>query len=338
MQIKELGELNLIKKLLKQFETSNPDVIKGIGDDAAVTRLDEKRRLLLTTDMLVEDVHFSLSYTSAYVLGKKAVSVSLSDIAAMGGTPKFLLTSIAIPKNTSTDFIDLFYKGVRERIDEFDVALIGGNTSASPDKIVIEAIVIGEALNEDVVFRSGASTGDIIYATGFLGDSSLGLDIWKNRGGKSITDHFMRDAMLEHIDPAPRVKEGKLIAEKKLATAMIDISDGLMLDLRHIAEESNVGAKVYSANIPLSTAMKRRIIDKPDDIMFSLTGGEDYELLFTAMPENKEKIQELSKEINLPITQIGEIVSKEQGIKVFDKDWVEMKIETEGFEHFKAKI
>lgn len=335
MQLKELGELNLIKKLLKQFETSNPDVVQGIGDDAAVTRLDEKRCLLLTTDMLVEDVHFSLSYTSAYVLGKKAVSVSLSDIAAMGGTPKFLLTSIAIPKNTSSDFIDLFYKGVKERIDEFDVALIGGNTSSSPDKIVIEAIVIGEALNEDVVFRSGARAGDIIYATGFLGDSSLGLDIWKNRGDKSITDPFMRDAMLEHIDPAPRVKEGKLITEKKLATSMIDISDGLMLDLRHIAEESNVGAKIDLTSIPLSTAMKRHLIDKPDDIMLSLTGGEDYELLFTAMPENKEKIQELSKEINLPITQIGEIVSKEEGVKVFDKDGCEMKIDIEGFEHFR---
>lgn len=336
MQIKEFGELNIIKKFLTQFEVSNHNILKGIGDDAAVIKFDNKC-LLITTDMLVEDVHFLSSYTSQYVLGKKAVAVSLSDIAAMGGIPKYLLTSIAMPEHTLTEFIDLFYRGVKERIEEFNMALIGGNTSSSPDRIIIESVVIGEALTEQVVYRNGAKVGDIVYTTGFLGDSALGLRIWKTKGTEPVTDPFMRDAMLKHINPVPRVKEGRLIAEKRLASAMIDISDGLIQDLRHIAEKSGVGAMVRLSNIPLSTAMKRHILNKPDDITFAMSGGEDYELLFTARPERKEEIEELSKEINLPITAIGEIVPKEDGIKVIAQDGMEMKIEKEGFEHFREQ-
>ena len=197
-------------------------------------------------------------------------------------------------------------------------------------------IVIGEALTAEVVYRHGAKPGDIIYTTGFLGDSALGLKIWKARGDKPVTDPFMRDAMLEHIDPVPRVKEGRLIAERKIATAMTDISDGLILDLRHLADESGVGARVYVSEIPLSTAMKRHIINNPDGIMLSLTGGEDYELLFTAPPDMKTMIEELSKEVNLPITAIGEMVQIEEVLKVIDKEGAELKIFNEGFEHFKS--
>ena len=141
MQIKELGELGLIKKLAGQFAPSHPRVIKGIGDDTSVTIQDENKYLLCTTDTLVEDIHFSLKYTPSYNLGKKAVSISLSDIAAMGGTPIFLLTSIALPPTTSTDFITLLYRGIKEKADEFGVVLIGGNTSSSTDKIYLKSFL-----------------------------------------------------------------------------------------------------------------------------------------------------------------------------------------------------
>lgn len=334
MQIKEFGELNIIKRFLTQFKSTEHDVIKGIGDDCAVVRIDEQKCLLITTDMLVEDIHFLLACTSPYTLAKKAVSASLSDISAMGGTPKYLLTSIALPAHTETAFVSLFYKGIKEKTEEFNMPLIGGNTSSSPDKIVIESIIIGEATTEQVVYRSGARVGDVIYTTGFLGDSALGLNIWKIKGDTPVTDPFMRDAMLCHINPAARVKEGRLIAERKLASAMIDISDGLLQDLRHITEESGVGARVVLSNIPLSTAMKRHILSKPEDIAFALSGGEDYELLFTAGCEKKGEIEDLSKETALPITQIGEIVPKEDGVKVINQDGSEAKIIKEGFEHF----
>lgn len=335
MQIKELGELGLIKKLAGQFAASHPRVIKGIGDDTSVTIQDENKYLLCTTDTLVEDIHFSLKYTPSYNLGKKAVSISLSDIAAMGGTPMFLLTSLILPAATSTDFIDFLYKGIKEKADESGVALIGGNTSSSPGKIIISTTMLGEVPKDQLVLRKGASVGDMIYVTGLLGDSSLGLKIWKQKGNRPITDPFLKDAMLAHIDPAPRVREGRRIAEKQLATAMIDISDGLILDLRHIAEESDVGARVWFKKIPISTGLKRWVVDHPQDIALAISGGEDYELLFTISKENSRSIDAVSRELNIPITYIGEIVSKEEGLTVLDEKNEPFPLTAEGFEHFK---
>lgn len=336
MELKELGEFGLLKKLSGQFKSTHPRVIKGIGDDTSVTVQDETKYLLCTTDTLVEDIHFSLKHTSSYNLGKKAVSISLSDIAAMGGAPTFLLTSIILPAGTPVDFINLLYKGIKERADEFAVALIGGNTSASPEKIVITTIMLGEVPKDQVIFRKGASAGDVIYVTGRLGDSSLGLKIWKEKDDKIITDPFLKDAMLAHIDPFPRVREGRKLAEKKLATSMIDISDGLISDLRHIAEESMVGAKIWLDKIPISTALKRWLVDHPADITLSLSGGEDYELLFTAPKTNTPMIENLAKELGIPITQIGEIVPQEYGISVLDDKGGVFQPPSNGFEHWKS--
>ena len=336
MELKELGEFGLLKKLSGQFKSTHPRVIKGIGDDTSVTVQDETKYLLCTTDTLVEDIHFSLKHTSSYNLGKKAVSISLSDIAAMGGAPTFLLTSIILPASTPVDFINLLYKGIKERADEFAVALVGGNTSASPEKIVITTIMLGEVPKDQVIFRKGASAGDVVYVTGRLGDSSLGLKIWKEKDDKIITDPFLKDAMLAHIDPFPRVREGRKLAEKKLATSMIDISDGLISDLRHIAEESMVGAKIWLDKIPISTALKRWLVDHPADITLSLSGGEDYELLFTAPKANTPLIENMAKELGIPITQIGEIVSQEYGVTVLDDKGGVFQPPSNGFEHWKS--
>ncbi|MEK6598970.1 MAG: thiamine-phosphate kinase [Deltaproteobacteria bacterium] len=337
MQIKELGELGLVKKLTEQFAPGHPRVVKGIGDDASVTIQDDSQYLLCTTDTLVEDIHFSLQYTPYYNLGRKAVSISLSDIAAMGGTPMFLFTSIILPPATPIDFINLLYKGIKEKALEFDVALIGGNTSASSDKIIINTTILGEVPKDQVIFRKGASVGNGIYITGRLGDSSLGLKMWKKKDKKTVTDPFLKDAMLAHIDPSPRVKEGRAIAKKKLATSMIDVSDGLISDLRHIAEESRVGAQIWLKKLPLSTGLKKWLSDHPQDIALALSGGEDYELLFTAPKGNAPQIDALSSELDIPITQIGEIVPEGCGITVLDEKGDIFHLATEGFEHFKTE-
>lgn len=330
MQIKKLGELGLIKKLAGRFAAHNPRVIKGIGDDTSVTIQDETKYLLCTTDTLVEDIHFSLKYTPPYNLGKKAVSISLSDIAAMGGTPTFLLTSITIPAKTTTDFINLLYKGIKKRAHEFDVSLIGGNTSSSSGKIIITTTMLGEAPKNEAVFRKGASVGDMIYVTGCLGDSSLGLKILKDR------KNLKNKAILKHIDPLPRVREGRELAKRKLASSMIDISDGLISDLRHIAEQSSVGANVWLNRAPLSSSFKRWITDHPQDITLALNGGEDYELLFTASKDNASQIQALSKALSLPITHIGEIMPERYGITVLDGKGKVFPLAMEGFEHFRS--
>ena len=336
MEIKELGELGLIKRLAGQFTPGHPRVVKGIGDDASVTIQDDSQYLLCTTDTLVEDIHFSLQYTPSYNLGRKAVSISLSDIAAMGGTPKFLFTSIILPPATSTDFINLLYKGIKEMALEFDVALIGGNTSSSPDKIIINTTILGEVPKDQVMFRKGASVGNRIYVTGRLGDSGLGLKMLKeSQKSKVKSQNLQNKVILKHIDPLPRVREGREIAKKKLATSMIDISDGLISDLRHIAEESRVGAQIWLKKLPLSTGLKKWLSDHPQDIALALSGGEDYELLFTAPKGNAPQIDTLSSELGIPITQIGEIVPEGCGITVLDEKGDIFHLAVDGFEHFK---
>lgn len=339
MQIKDLGEFALIKRLSDRFATGHPRLIKGIGDDTSVTIEDESKYLLCTTDTLGEDIHFSLRYTSPYHLGRKAVSISLSDIAAMGGAPMFLLTSIILPAETSVDFVDFLYKGIKERAEEFEVGIIGGNTSSSSDKIIINTTILGEVPKDHVVFRKGAKAGDKIYVTGCLGDSGLGLKMLKEiQNSKFKIQSLKNNAILKHIDPMPRVREGIAIAEKKLATAMIDVSDGLISDLRHIAEESSVGARVWLQKIPVSKDLKGWVAAHPRDIALALGGGEDYELLFTASEENSIKIDAISRALNTQITQIGEIVSKEKGIVVIDENDEVFHPADEGFEHFKNRL
>jgi thiamine-monophosphate kinase len=335
MEIRELGELYLVKKLTRQFTPGHPRVVKGIGDDTSVTRQDNSKYLLCTTDTLVEDTHFSLHYTSPRNLGRKAVSISASDIAAMGGAPIFLFTSITLPPSISIDFISLLYKGIKERALEFDIALIGGNTSSSPDKIIINTTILGEVPKDQVVFRTGASVGNMIYVTGHLGDSGLGLKMLKERQKtKNKSQNLKNKAILKHINPVPRVREGRAIAKNKLATSMIDISDGLISDLRHISEESGIGATIWLEKLPISAGLKKWLTGHPQDITLALGGGEDYELLFTAPKGTAAAIDALSKKLDIPITHIGEIMPKRCGITILDEEGDIFHLANEGFEHF----
>jgi thiamine-monophosphate kinase len=330
MELREIGEFGLINRIRKSMAASDPDLIQGIGDDVAVVGLGNKV-LLVTTDILIEDIHFDRSWIDPYRLGKKALAVNLSDIAAMGGTPRYFLISLGLPKNLPLSFFSSFYRGLKEGAKRFHVALIGGDTSLS-QKIVINICLLGEGKKGELLFRKGARIGNDLFVSGTLGDAALGLKILQKEGLQGRT----RGLIGKHLSPCPRIELGQAITGHRLATAMIDVSDGLLIDTTHLLEESGVGACIWEDRIPLSGLYRKWIhaySKKPYEI--ALTGGEDYELLFTASPEIRERISSLARSLKIPITRIGEILHKKQGLHIIRKDGKDYSPSRLGFEHFR---
>ena len=331
MRLKKVGEFPLIDIILKQTNTSHPSVINGIGDDAAVIAENSDRCLLITTDILREDIHFKKTFTTPYLLGKKCLSVNLSDIAAMGGTPFYYFVSISVPPEISLNFIKELYRGMHQRAKEFNTVLLGGDTVSSLKDIVISITLIGKAKKKSVIYRNSAKKGDLVYVTGYPGESALGLLMLK----KDKESFKRRSAVNKHLDPCPRIEIGKTLAEKNLANSMIDISDGLFADLGHITCQSKKGARIYLSQIPLSNTYKKECLKFSKDIYNpALFGGEDYELLFTSAARNKTKIKNLSKKLGIPITCIGEITEAPKEIIVLDSSNKKMKIKNSGYRHF----
>ncbi|MBI5598907.1 MAG: thiamine-phosphate kinase [Deltaproteobacteria bacterium] len=339
MRLKEVGEDPLIERLKKDFAAAHPRILKAIGDDAAVVAIDRKRCILTTTDTLVEGVHFSPRYSPPYLLGRKAVSISLSDIAAMGGSPFFFLLSVALKSSVTLEFFNELYRGVRDCAAEAGVFLVGGNTSEAPSETVITSTMIGEAPKDEIVYRSGARAGDVIYLTGTAGDAALGLEVLKRSGPRSIAKGAFRgpfkNAVERHLNPTARVRAGRFIARKKLATAMIDTSDGLMRDLRRLSVESRVGAMVELKRLPLSKAMGAYIKCNPRQRHLPLHGGEDYELLFTAAEARGPEVASLGKKLGVRITAIGRVLARSAGVRVFDEYGSCVPLDREGYEHFR---
>lgn len=333
MKFNEIGEFGFIESIKKECITTLKDIIKGIGDDCAVFGPYSGRVLLFTTDMLVEDIHFLKAKITPYQLGWKTIAVNLSDIAAMGGRPLFLLISLAIPAEMNIELIQDFYKGMKDICEHYEVNILGGDTVASPDKLVISVSLIGDAKENEVLYRSGARPGDSIYVTGNIGDSSAGLKILKNEISppKSIASHFIK----LHNEPKPLIKTGRIIAASRLASAMIDLSDGLLSDLGHICKESGVGAMLFKKKIPISSELKllaSRVKFNPIDLAFS--GGEDYLLLLT-VPKAKIKDFEIlyKNKGSSPLYLIGEI-REEKGVRMVNDDGSIEEISIRGFNHF----
>jgi len=323
MQLKELGEKALIEILDKRFSQTDPRVIKGIGDDCAVTIPSRGKVLLSSTDTLTEEIHFSLTYTPPKLLGRKLVNVSVSDIIAMGGTPQFILLSITMPSTIDENFITELYRGVDEACKESSMVLIGGNMSSIPGEgsIVLTSTVLGEASKDKVIYRSGASAGEAVYVTGTIGTSYLGLI-----------------GLPRHLDPKPRTKIARTIARKGLATAMMDTSDGLAIDLATLAEASKVSAKVETTLLPISSELQSYLKKEKEDLQLPLRGGEDYELLFTAKEEHKEEIAMLAEQSGIAITRIGliEISDKDSNhVRFIQNNGTELKIKNKGFDHYR---
>jgi thiamine-monophosphate kinase len=338
-----MNEFDFIKKIREQAEQrgSSSGLLRGIGDDAAVLKSFTGTDVVVSTDLLVEGIDFRRDTTRPNQLGHKTLAVSLSDIAAMGARPRWALLSIGVPNDVwDSGFIDQFYEGFFQLADRFGVKLIGGDLSRTPEKIVINSIAIGECLLEREVFRAGAKPGDQIYVTGFLGDAAAGLRLIEHGARLHMDNSTHSDSnsidqlLLRHLQPEPRVGWGLLIGDQRLATAMIDISDGLSSDLNHLCDESKVGALVDASSIPIDKRVTelcgRRALDP---LMLALHGGEDFELLFTVNPENLSK---LPKRVDgIPITRIGEIKEASHGVQIAEgsKVW---KLEPGGWEHFKS--
>ncbi len=331
MKVRDLGEFGLIEALSQIIDVagvgirSHPNLLIGIGDDAAVWQ-SEASVQLGTTDTLIESVHFDLSTTSWLDLGWKSLAVNISDIAAMGGTPTHCMISLGLPPDTELENITELYKGMAEIAGNFSMAIAGGDISESP-MVTITPTIIGTAEKDKILTRSGAKPGDKIAVTGSIGLSAAGLKMIQTKSNfDPETSMILREA---HLRPWPRITEAQTLAQKGVKTA-IDISDGLTADLGHICQASKVGAKVILSSIPIHPAT---ITAFPDDTMkMALTGGEDYELLFTA-PENV--IESIQKHLVTPIAIIGQIVSDNPGkVVLLDKAGNEIELPQCGWEHF----
>lgn len=329
MRLSKVGEFNLIKRLRASFASASPEIIEGIGDDAAAIKI-TGNITLITTDMLLEGVHFDLSFTTFYQLGYKALAVNLSDIFAMDGKPKYFLIGLGVPKDYSSRYIDELYSGIKTLAERFGINIIGGDTCASREGLMLSGTLIGET--NRVITRSGAKSGDSIFVTNTLGDSAMGLMLLKKLKKKK-SPFFPLMSHASHLDPCHLtlikrhlMPEPQPLKQTHKVTSMIDISDGLLIDLSHILEESNVGARIYMDKIPLSrelikTAKQRGV----NHMNFALKGGEDYALLFTAPPNIKTKA-----------FRIGEIIPS--GRFLVDSNGREKTFKAEGYEHFKEGV
>jgi thiamine-monophosphate kinase len=340
----EFEFVEALRKRVSRRDRSSPTattsaLLLGIGDDAAIIRESSGRNTLVTSDLLVEDVDFHRDTTTPRYLGHKALAVSLSDIAAMGARPRWALVSLGIPSNIwNSDFVDEFYEGFFTLADRYDVSLIGGDVSRAPDKIVVDATVLGQCENGEAILRSGAKPGDLIFVTGSLGGSAAGLRLLERgvRVPEADTSDAERDTMrqlsMRHLRPDPRVGWGLVLGQEKLASAMIDISDGLSSDLHHVCREGGVGATIDSAKLPIDPAVVeicgRRALDP---LLLALHGGEDFELLFTVP---REQWPRLPRRVDgITITQIGEIRTAAEGVRLAEGARV-WDLEPKGWEHF----
>jgi len=322
--LKKINEKELIAGIREDFGIESQEVVElGIGDDAAVIK-SEGKKLVLTKDLLIEDVHFIFSSHPPALLGRKSLCINLSDIAAGGCTPKYALLGLGLPSKAKAEWVQEFFSGFKEASLEYNTALIGGDVTQA-DKIVISISLIGEG--ERYIRRGGAQPGDLLYVSGTLGDSAQGLILSKQ--GIGLGEGLNTDFLLRaFFDPIPRVSLGKKLAELKLASAMIDISDGLSVDLEHICEESSSGAEIELNRVPISAELSS-VSKNPLDL--ALNGGEDYQLLFAVPPEKEKQVSNLFNKFK--ITKIGCIISGKD-IFIKSKNGTHKLLEIKGYQHF----
>ena len=354
MQLRLIGELRLLEEIRRRFnvpeQKGDSGIIIGIGDDAAAIAppVEKTEKLLVTTDLMHEGVHFNLSYTAPFHLGFKLVSVNVSDIMAMGGTPRYLLLTASMKEDTDETFFREFYDGVSRALLQYGLALIGGDLSSARNDMVFSATVLGSG--GKLITRGGAVPGDRIYVTSATGDAACGLEVlkrlapeskeavklWKNfadplpdmmlahgEGFVELDGNKIRPLLARHLMPVAREVRQLL----PYITSMIDVSDGLFMDLCRICDESHVGARVYLEKIPISESMRFAAgYMGSSPLELAASGGEDYELLFTISPEDAEKLD------CIQAFCIGEITDKER--VTVDNSGREAALKTEGYQHF----
>lgn len=349
MEIQELGEFGLIRHLTENIELKNPETKKGVGDDCAVLEFEAGRRVLVTTDLLMEGVHFDLQYVPLKHLGYKSAMANLSDIYAMNGRPRQMTVSIALSKRFSVEDMEEFYAGLRLACEAHGCDIVGGDTSASLTGLTISITCIGDARPEDIVFRNGAKDTDLICVTGDLGAAYMGLQLLEReksvynqqlheaqqRGEKSESlppfqpDFSGREYLLERqLKPEARKDIIEALAKEGIRpTSMIDISDGLSSELYHICTQSKTGCRIYEEQIPLDyqTAVMAEEMNM-NVTTCALNGGEDYELLFTVPLTDHDRVSSIPG-----VKVIGHMTKPEQGLLLVCRDGVEMKLKAQGW-------
>ena len=348
MEIKELGEFGLIGHLTKDIKLKNESTKKGVGDDCAVMHYGDKETLV-STDMLMEGVHFDLTYVDMKHLGYKSAMVNISDIFAMGGTPRQMTVSIALSKRFKVEDIEDFYEGLRMACDKWNVDIVGGDTTSSLTGLAISITVLGDADKEDVIYRSGAKDTDLICVSGNLGAAYCGLQLLERE--KSVYYMQLQEARKKNkdavVDFQPDFSGKEYLLERQLQpeargdilktireagvrpTSMIDISDGLSSEIMHICKESNTGCRLFEKEIPID--YQTAVMAEEMNMNLStcaLNGGEDYELLFTCPIGDYEKVKELDD-----IRIIGHITKKELGTLLVTRDGQEFPLKAQGWQH-----
>jgi thiamine-monophosphate kinase len=335
MTRRPVQELALIRGIRNQAGQGR-GVRVGIGDDCAVLDPEPGAALLATTDLLIEDVHFRRSYATPADVGWKALAVNLSDIAAMGGRPRWALVALACPPSTETDEVEMFYDAAMALARQHEVAIVGGDTSASPAGWVVNVTLLGDA-SRPPLLRSTARAGDIVAVTGPLGRSAAGLALLSGRASHSALDPAdVDDVRQAHLRPLPRLREGRWLAEAGGVTAMIDLSDGLVTDLGHLAEESGVGARIDVDRVPVSASARRvAAACGGEALAWATGGGEDYELLLACDPRAWERLRRgLEDATGRSLHAIGAMVAAPAGLTFLDAAGAPVSL-GRGFEHFR---
>jgi thiamine-monophosphate kinase len=330
------NEWGLITALNREFGPAPPEVILGIGDDCAALAVGGADYLLWTVDTLVEGVHFNLAYTSLNQLGWKSLAVNLSDIAAMGGEPGYALLSLGWPPSRDRSPALALAAGLAQAAREYGVAIIGGDTVASPKGLIITVTLTGKVPAAQMLRRSGAQVGDLIFVTGPLGEAASGLEIL--RQDAALAPDLKEILVKAHLLPRPQLQAGRLLARDSLATALIDTSDGVATDLYHICQASGVGARLPAASVPISSRVKIAAPElRRDPLKLALTGGEDYLLLFTSPPETVARLSQSFLNAGLPAPlPLGRIVSGDRVIlETADGD---LDISGKGYDHFRLDL
>ncbi len=346
MDISKLGEFGLIDHITKDIEIKNPSTIKGVGDDCAVLSYGADLQTLVTTDMLMEGIHFDLTYVDMRTLGYKSAMVNISDIFAMGGTPRQLTVSIALSKRFSVEDVADFYDGLKAACQKWNIDIIGGDTTSSKTGLAISITCIGEARKEDIIYRSGAKETDLVCVSGDLGAAYMGLQLLERE--KTVYYEMLKEGKQKQDDmwtPDFAGKEyiiqrqlqpearGDILAQLREAgirpTSMMDISDGLSSELHHICKQSATGCRIYEKNLPIDyqTALMAEELNM-NVTTCALNGGEDYELLFTCPIGDNDKLQSMEG-----IKVIGYITKPELGLKLVSRDGNEFDLLAQGWNH-----
>ncbi|MCX8124134.1 MAG: thiamine-phosphate kinase [Spirochaetes bacterium] len=333
MNLKDIGEFGFIRRITPDCIYNTKNVIRAIGDDAAVFSIGNNECVVLTTDLLVERVHFIREAMTGYQLGYKSLAVNLSDIAAMGAVPQHAFISIGIPKETQIEYLDEIYLGMKDLAKQYNVNILGGDTTSSKADLIINVAVTGVATKDRILYRNTARENDIIFCTGFLGDSRAGLDfILKSK--QPIKDYEKR-LYQAHCEPRPHIEEGLFLASTGAVRSCIDVSDGLSSDLMHIAEESNVGFVLKEVALPVSSDLVEYCKEHEYNATeYVLAGGEDYVLLCTvdaALADTVEK--EFYDTFKRPLYRIGSITNDKKYL-MQTKNGNFMDIKPAGWDHF----